>query len=431
VRNWSSRDFAVTPAPAPCRSLYREATVKNMRLVGKPGEMNEPRIEWDGAAWRIRSLPAARQILRARHRTTQAGFTAEQIPHGFFRHRPILISDTELHDEQRRKVARFFAPTVIADRYSELMESNADSMVAEVLRAGRCRVDDLALRYSVVVTAEIVGLTSSSTQSLSRRLASFFRQPPLDRSKPNLGRSRRQWMAAAFNGLVPVLRFYLADVRPAIRDHRHRPRQDVISHLLEEGYSHPDILVECVTYGTAGMVTTREFIAMACWHLLRDARLRDRYLTAPSDERISILHEIIRLEPVVGHLYRRVRGDFSFDDHDDHYELGAGDLVDIDVRQANADSLSLGDDPLDLCPGRPLPRGVNEAVLSFSDGAHRCPGQPLAILEADHLLTRILALGPKIESEPTVSWDDLTESYRLRGFEVTFDSASPSGRGEL
>lgn len=60
--------------------------------------------------WRIRSFDAARQVLRARHLTKQAGFTAERIPRGVFRRHPILISDGEPHDLQRRELARFFAP---------------------------------------------------------------------------------------------------------------------------------------------------------------------------------------------------------------------------------------------------------------------------------------------------------------------------------
>lgn len=392
----------------------------NMRRANKPGEKPGPRISRDGSMWKIRSLDVARSILRAPGHTTQAGFTAEDIPRGVFRHHPILISDGELHDEQRRKVGRFFAPAVIAERYDDLMESTAQAMTSDAARAGSCRLDDLALRYSVTITAEVVGLTSSSVAAMSKRLVTFFRQPPLDRSLPNLGRSRRQWIAAAFNGLLPVLRFYLSDVRPAIRDHRRRPRRDVISHLLDEGYSRADVLVECATYGTAGMVTTREFISMACWHLLQNDELRSRYLSAETDERVAILHEIIRLEPVVGHLFRRVREDLTVADEGADYELRSGDLVDVDVRAANTDTTCVGAEPTGLCPGRPLPRGVNAAGLSFSDGPHRCPGQSLAILEADKLLTRLLALEPRIASEPTLGWDDLIEGYRLRGFELSF-----------
>lgn len=81
----------------------------------------------------------------------------------------------------------------------------------------------------------------------------------------------------------------------------------------------------------------------------------------------------------------------------------------------------VGDDPLQLCPGRPLPSGVNEAVLSFGDGAHKCPGQPLAMLESDVLLHRLLAREVTIVSEPTIEWDDLIAGYALRGFRLRLD----------
>ena len=75
--------------------------------------------------------------------------------------------------------------------------------------------------------------------------------------------------------------------------------------LLAEGYREPAILIECVTYGAAGMATTREFISMTVLHLLADADLRARYLAGEEEERFDILHEILRLEPIIGHLYRR------------------------------------------------------------------------------------------------------------------------------
>lgn len=388
------------------------------RLSAKPGEPDGPPVERDGHTWRIRSLVAARQVLRARDRTTQAGFTAEKIPKGYLRHHPILISDGPLHDEQRRKVGRFFAPAVVAERYTALMETTAGTLLSAATRRGTLLLDDLALDYAVEVTAEVVGLTDSPVPAMARRLVSFFNQPPFDITRPDLGRTPGQWAQAAVNGLVPIVRFYLADVRPAIRRRRRTPGQDVISHLIAEGYTNADILVECVTYGTAGMVTTREFIAMACWHLLREPTLRDRYLAAGQEERFAILNELIRLEPVVGHLYRRAGAEIAVSDRDGAWTIPPGDLIDVCVRQANTDPDAVGEAPLDLCPARPLPSGVNAAVLSFGDGAHRCPGQPLAILETDVLLTRLLALRPEIVREPDLDWDNLIEGYRLRGFEL-------------
>lgn len=405
------------------------------RLAIRPGEPDGPRVERHGSqgrpgvstVWRIRSLEAARQVLRARHATTQAGFTAEAIPKGRLKHHPILMSDGPLHDEQRSKVARFFAPAVVAERYTGQMEECADRLLGEAAgrAGGRFALDELALHYTVEVTAEVVGLTESSVPKMSRRLVTFFAQPPFDITRKDLGRTPRQWMKAAANGLLPIGRFYLADVRPAIRVRRKASgdgaRDDIISHLIAEGYTDVDILVECVTYGTAGMVTTREFVTMAAWHLLRDDRLRERYLVAGQEERFAILHEIIRLEPVVGHLYRRAQEAITVTDGDEEHRIEAGDLVDVCVRPANADPEAVGEGPLDLCPGRELPRGVNATALSFGDGAHKCPGQPLAILESDVLLTRLLARSPRVVREPEIAWDDLIAGYTLRGLELALD----------
>ncbi len=388
----------------------------NERKAVRAGEPDAPRVQRSGRVWQVRSAAAARQLLRERRSTTQAGFTAEAIPKGYLKHHPILMSDGPLHDEQRTKVGRFFAPKVVEAKYLGLMQSCADRLLGDAEASGVVRLDDLALLYTVEVTAEAVGLTESPVPAMAKRLVAFFNQPPFDITRPDLGRTPRQWAQAAFNGLLPIMRFYARDVRPAIRVRRAQPRDDVISHLIAEGYTNADILVECVTYGTAGMVTTREFIAMAAWHLLGNDAVRARYLVAEEAERLAILNEIIRLEPVVGHLYRRVQQPVTFSDEGEEHTAEPGDLIDLCIRPANADPETVGELPLALCPGRPLPRGVNEAVLSFGDGAHKCPGQPLAMLESDVLLRRLLARPVSIVSEATIEWDDLIAGYALRGF---------------
>lgn len=400
-------------------------TPRNMRRAVRVDDSPGPPVEESCGIWNIRSHAAARQVLTAKGATTQAGFTAEFIPMGRLKHQPILFSDGPLHDEQRRKVGRFFAPAVVTARYGALMDDAAEALVGAAVAKGRCTVDELALLYSVEVTRQVVGLTNSSIKGLSRRLVSFFNQPPFDITKPDLGRTRRQWAKAAANGLGPILAFYLADVRPAIRARRRAPSDDVVSHLIAEGYTNVDILVECLTYGTAGMVTTREFIAMALWHLIDNPELRASYSAADQSGRLSVLEEIIRLEPVVGHLYRRMQEPLTVVVGDQSWDLAAGDLVDLRVRETNVDPDAVGDEPLSLCPARPLPRGVHAAGLSFSDGSHRCPGQPLALLETDVLLGRLLRQNPVIVGEPRVEWDDLVAGYTVRGFELAFEVTPP------
>ena len=392
------------PAPAP-----------SARKATKPGDEPAGRVTKRGIMWRIGSLTAAKDVLLARRETIQAGFTAEYIPRTIFRNHPILISDGPQHDEQRRNVARFFAPTVVAARYSHLMTAVVNNIIAQTKRTGTITLDEVALYYTVEVTASIIGLTHAKVPALARRLEKFFRQPPLDRTKPRLGRTNRQWITAAANGLGPIAGLLVFDVLPAVRSRTKNPREDVISHLIEQHYNLADILVECVTYGTAGMVTTREFITMACWHLLDDDALRQRYLAAAEDERLGMLAEIIRLEPPVGHLYRRVTKDYTVTDRDTEYGLQTGDLVDLDIRQANADPDAFPADPLQLCPARQRAKGVHDVGLSFGFGAHGCPGQHLALRETDALLHRLLKLPVTTVSEPDISWDDLIEGYKIRG----------------
>ena len=392
---------------------FHSATSQRKAL--KPGDTPTGRVTKRESIWRIGSLAAAKDVLLARHETIQAGFTAEYIPRNAFRSHPILISDGPQHDEQRRKVARFFAPRIVATRYGTLMETVVDKILDEAKRTGTITIDRVALYYTVEVTASIVGLTHAKVPALARRLEKFFRQPPLDRSKPRLGRTNRQWMAAAANGLGPLVGLFVFDVLPAVRSRTKHPRQDVISHLIEQDSNLADILVECVTYGTAGMVTTREFITMACWHLLDNDELRQRYVAAEEDERLGILAEIIRLEPPVGHLYRRVTDNLTVTDRDESYELSPGELVDLDIRQTNADPDAFADDPLQLRPGRDRAKGVQDVGLSFGFGAHGCPGQPLALRETDALLHRLLSMDVTKRTEPTISWDDLIEGYKVRG----------------
>src|SRR5690625_363439 len=400
---------------APGCPLHSDTTDSHRKAL-KPGETTPAqRVNRRDAMWRIGSLAAAKEVLLARHETIQAGFTAEYIPRNAFRSHPILISDGPQHDEQRRKVARFFAPRIVATRYGKLMETVVDKILDRAKRTGTITIDDVALYYTVEVTASIVGLTHAKVPALARRLEKFFRQPPLDRSKPRLGRTNRQWMAAAGNGLGPLVGLFIFDVLPAVRSRTKQPRQDVISHLIDEDYNLADILVECVTYGTAGMVTTREFITMACWHLLDDDALRQRYVTADEDERLSILSEIIRLEPPVGHLYRRVTHEFTVHDRGEDHRLRTGDLVDLDIRQTNADPDAFFDPPLQLRPARERAKGVHDVGLSFGFGAHGCPGQPLALRETDALLHRLFAMDVTMRAEPVISWDDLIEGYKVRG----------------
>jgi cytochrome P450 len=357
---------------------------------------------------RIENFDAARDVLRSGD-VRQAGFRAELIERfAGGAHAPVLFQEGEAHQRQRSATARFFAPRVVTTRYRDLMERTSDELIERFRSAGRTRLDDLSLELAVAVAAEIVGLTNSSKAGMAIRLNRFFAP-----------RADNGGLVSGFAGFVAgqyrMLMFYLFDVRPAIRSRRREPKEDVISHLIGQGYSNREILTECLTYSAAGMATTREFIVMAALRLLEREDLRERFLEADGSHQIQILEEILRLEPVVGVLKRRTKCDITLETEAGPIAIPARTLVEIDVRAANRDATAAGACPHLLDPDRQLGAKVSPSLMGFGDGPHRCPGASVALQEAAIFLNRLLRLsGLRLVQSPTMSSNPLIESYELR-----------------
>ncbi len=383
---------------------------------GDPYRKDAPAFERrrDGSVV-LRSVALARAVLRAGEDVRQAGFNAESMLDAPDRlRRPILFQEGREHREQRARVAPFFTPVAAEERYRSGIEELADELVAELQARGSADLSVLTFRLAVRVAAQVVGLTDSLDPRMDRRLEAFFSLP----SRPFSWRPSA--LLAYLRARTRMLRFYLRDVRPAIDARRRAPQDDVISQLLAQERNGADILIEAVTFGAAGMATTREFIAMAAWHLLDDPHLRAVYQAGDETERRQLLAEILRLEPVVGHLFRRVLEPLELEVDGRIERLEPGTRVDLDLRAANVDEAVVGDAPMCPVAGRELrARGVQPYVLSFGDGHHRCPGSYLALEEADAFLQRLFRLpGLRLERAPTLAFSELVQGYELRGMWV-------------
>ena len=392
-------------------ALSQRKTTRSHEPAGRP-------IERDASGvWHVRGHAQARAVLRSAD-TKQAGFNAEVLERLPQKMRPpILYQEGQPHHEQRRGTARFFSPKTVSESYRDLMEELAGAAIRRLLRERRADLDALSMQMAVGVAGRVVGLTSSRVPGMARRLDAFFEGDVTGfgwTPRALLGFARNQARVAAF--------FYL-DVKPAIEARKREPREDVISHLISRGYGDAEILTECVTYGAAGMATTREFIVIAAWHMLEQPALRERYLRGSEEERHDVLGEILRLEPVVGRLYRRATANLQLEDGGEPVTIPRGSLIALDTYAINADEAAVGECPLILTPGRELlAERVGPAVMSFGDGHHRCPGYYVALQETDVFLTRLLSLeGLRIERKPSVSWNDLIAGYELRGFTVALD----------
>jgi hypothetical protein len=355
----------------------------------------------------VSGLAFARELLRS-NVTLQAATMAIGNPE----FASVFFLDGEPHKRKRQTVVRFFTPKAISTRYRAVMEEATDTLLAPLRARGQGRLDQMSFQLAATVAAEIVGLTNSDQAAMARRIRASLialRVPSMSRWRRPLGR-----LQATFYGAL----FLHRDLRPALRARRAQRREDVISHLLDEGYPEEAMIVECLTFAVAGMITTREFIVMAAWHLFGDEALRERFLTAQEADQIAILEEIIRLDPVVNVVSRRVTTDMVTASG----SVAEGERLVIDIRGANVDEAGVGECPYALDPERGRRMKTSGSYLSFGDGSHRCPGAQVALNETRVFLDRLLRVpGIRLHREPDMCWTDELMGYELRNAVVTCD----------
>jgi cytochrome P450 len=167
------------------------------------------------------------------------------------------------------------------------------------------------------------------------------------------------------------------------------------------------------------MVTTRELITMAAWHMLEDDALRQRFISGSEEDQFAVVEEILRLEPVAGMLYRLIpAGAEAPDGSVVEEEI----LYSMDVRSANLDEEVTGPCPYALDPDRAKRMNMSTSYMSFGDGPHRCPGAQLALHETRVFLDKLLRLpGIRLAKKPRLAWNRSIMGYELRDAVVACD----------
>ncbi len=368
----------------------------------------------EGAHWVKRPSPA-RKILRSKE-ARQAGASADLVKFKNPEHAPVFFLDGVDHFNKRRKTQRFLSPTAINNQHFAVMTKVSEDLLRQFRADGRAKLEDLSFSLAIEVVGEILGLTNSDRAARARRI-----QRVLKASIANAGSSKlsRAWLNLARAWRLGI--FFLADVRPAINARKHAPKDDAISVYLEEKYSYFAIVIECLTYGTAGMLTTREFIVMAAWYLFENAALRERFLAGDANDQLAVLMEILRLEPVAAMIHRRVHEPVE---GVAEQPLPAGEKYGIDIRAANVDEELAGECPFAVDPDRAKRQQDQGRYLSFGDGPHTCPGWQVALHETRIFLQQLFQVpGIKLEREPDISWNTQLGSYELRNAEISCTSS--------
>jgi cytochrome P450 len=326
---------------------------------------------------------------------------------------PVIFLDGEVHKKRRTQLARYFTPKAINERHRLVMDRTTGELMAQLRRSGRGQLDIMSLRLASDVAAEIVGLTTSDAAAMSNRLRKLFRAS---------GKAKRGGLAGRIGQLENVARtlwFFRRDVVPAIRERQTQDKDDVISYLVREGFSDQEILVECMTYATAGMITTREFIVMVAWHLLEKEELRRQFLDGGEEVQFAILDEILRLDPVAAYVYRSADEDFTTSEG---RQVKAGEQFLVDIRNINVDAPSAGECPLAIDAERAKRQRMPSNWMSFGDGPHRCPGAQVAMHETRVFIDALLRLpGIRLAAAPSLGWIEDINGYELHGAVVECD----------
>ena len=385
------------------RDDRKSARMADMHLAPQPG------------ARVIGKFNAAREILRS-PKVRQAGASAEQADLSKPDEISFFFLDGELHRKRRAAVAGLFAPKAIITRHQKVMTNTMDSIVAKLQSRGSAPLDELSWQMAVDVAADIVGLTDSdSSENLANRVKAV-----LDNS---MGRPTAFFPKLLFTArmLMRVGSFYRNDLAPAVAARRKEPKEDVISYMVANNYSKKGMIFECLSYGGAGMMTTREFIVMCAWHLFDNDALKARFLGGDEADQFAILEEILRLEPVASLNHRRAAEAIP---DAEAGPVAERELLAINIREANTDEDITGPCPYELDPDRAKRMRVAGPYLSFGDGPHRCPGAQVALHETRIFLDRLFRLpGIRLVSEPEVSWNPHIQGYELRGAVVACDKA--------
>jgi cytochrome P450 len=294
--------------------------------------------------------------------------------------------DGDEHKRLRSTVARDFTPRAV-ERYRPEIEAFATQMADRVVLGEPFEVwETFALPLSARATARVVGIPIEDSDrvaiwALHLVNAFFIMQPER--------RDLAERAAVEFSDYLDEL----------IASKRSNPGDDLVSKLTAEAaqhdlsYEETRALIANLVFG--GLEATAKVITNGVYHLLVNKQWGA--LAAEPDNAANAVIELLRFAPPVG-TARFAREDLVVQD----VQLGAGQLVTIDVEAACRDSHKVTDpEVLDLNrePGR---------QLTFGAGAHFCLGANLAKVVLESAFRELPTRFPNLElaCEPeAVGWD--------------------------
>jgi cytochrome P450 len=313
----------------------------------------------------------------------------------------------------RAAIAKYFSPTTVQNTHMTTIQKTSDELIGKLKEQKRLNLKILSRDMATVIATAVVGL--EPTQGLIRRLDDMLHSG-------TISENRLRAAIQTIQGNYRRFAFLFADVMPAIRRKRKDPQNDVISYMISKNKKSLEIWVECIVYGAAGMATTQEFICVVLLHCMKDEKLRAIMLSDDMNARYEALNEILRLEPVIGKIYRKADEPVTIKSNGAEVTIPAHERIAFHIYDVNVDTKAAGEAPEKLNPHRDMEKGVYRSMMGFGSGSHRCAGEHLAIAETDVFIHDILKVpGLRIESGPDIIRNDTVEGYEINNLIVAVD----------
>ena len=301
--------------------------------------------------------------------------------------RVLLFADPPDHTRLRRLVGKAFTQRTVEEMRARIRQIVDERLDAAETRGAMEIVEDLAFPLPVTVISQMLGVPLDDQLQLRAWTADAVKllDPNDDVAAILPAAQSVREMRTYFDGLVD--------------ERRHAPGDDLLTALIaaeDEGdrLSHDELLDTMILLYGAGHETTVNLISGGILNLLRHPdqlqRLRDDpTLIAPAVE------ELLRFGPPVQVTARTATTEVDLDGH----RVERGQQCIVMVAGANRDPVAFPDpDVLDI--SRP-----DNRHLSFGGGIHLCLGAPLARIEGQEALLRLVQRFPTLALADTdVVW---------------------------
>jgi len=309
----------------------------------------------------------------------------------------VLLSDPPVHTRLRRLVARAFTPRRIRALEPRIREIT-DGLLDRVAAKGEFEVmADLANPLPVMVIAEMLGVPPEHYERFKKWSNAVIE---VDNTLP--GMKPPDSVGESFD----ALRAYFSE---EIEKRRRRPGDDLVSVLVTareeaEALSEEELIAFVVLLLLAGNETTTNLIGNGILALGRNQVQLARLMNEP-ELMPKAIDEMLRYDGPVQSTVRHPKEDAEVAG----VKIPANTMLFVILAAANRDPAQFRDpDIFDIA------REPNEHV-AFGEGIHYCLGAPLARLEGEIAIRRVLERFPKLRlTEPHVPLS-YKGSYFLRG----------------